>query len=179
MGETAKKLESPQAPPDLHDVNKDKDPDGSFFDIESLRRTTFDKEVFGAEEVKHAVKVIMGSAEAILREGNPALYDKQFEKRYERTLGSRLQFRASGDQSFRLTLDEEGNRIETPIADTEKPDIDDFIMDAYDRLEASDSPVLHILDTVRDKRILDGNEYVATMRLCIIMAAQDLPPSAQ
>lgn len=166
------KPEHHQSPPSISLENKDKDPSGSFFELESIRRSAIDSEPFDAQSV---VLVIMGNTELEDRNSDPEAYIDAFNLRFERALAKKYQFRVGNEERFRIEKNEKGENIRIPIPLDSLPDIDEFIMDAYDILEAHDSPLLGILDKVREERILVGDEYSVAMRLSILMATENLP----
>ncbi len=151
------------------------DPDGSFFDLDSIyfRPSLDESRKFNG---KHTVHVIFGVTEARLRETNPERYDEDFVAKYERAMAKRMEFRDGDERRYRLELDGEGKKVEIPIPLDTLPDINDFAFDVYDRLDAMHSPLIKTLEQVREEALLVGDEYATALRLCMLIAAEGLPP---
>lgn len=135
----------------------------------ALRRNPMDRADFDARAATYGLMCV---AEQPDLETNPQAYTKDFDERYEQAKATMLRYRNAGETRVRISQDENGERTVTPVT---PPDLDDIIMELYDRLEAQQAPIITLLEQVRQQGILHGHEYITTLRLCVLMAGQNLP----
>lgn len=165
----------PSYGPDLSIVNNER-PEGPFFNLNSIRRSAMETDKL---DVKHVVYTIIGSTEEDIYHADPVTYNARFDQRYEKALGERFQFKYSDETRHRVTLDKDGKRIYSEVPQDNLPNIDEYLMDVCDKLEEINAPILDTIKFVNERGILKGTEYIVTMQLCYLIAAQDLPGDSE